>query len=178
MSPRIGVLSVLAALGLAATASPASASMTIGRVAPPGGFSICSSGSFDATNPVVLSSGPTYVVPFAGGIVSWRVVSWSHQAGSGDGQQLTMKFFRQVSGTDYSVVGHDGPRPLTPDSTNTFAPSGDLTVSPGDLLGLHNLAGPPTQCFFSATAQELFRTGDLNEGDTGTFSLSTFAERF
>src|SRR5262245_29524134 len=87
-------------------ASPAAASVTIGRLAPPGGAPDCSSGSFDAANPVVLSSGPAYVVPSTGGIVSWRVDSWSHEAGFGDGQQLTMKFFRQATGTDYSVVGH------------------------------------------------------------------------
>lgn len=167
----------VAALSLAASASPAAASVTIGELAPPGGAPNCSGGSFDDANPVVNSSGPTYVVPSSGGITSWRVVSWSHEAGSGEGQNLTLKFFRHASGLDYSVVGHDGPRPLIPSATNTFAVTGDLTVKPGDLLGLHNLAGPMTQCFFTGLAEELFRPDGLGDGQTGTFTHNVFAER-
>jgi hypothetical protein len=82
------------------------------------------------------ASGNSYVVPSSGGILNWTLRSWSHQANSTPGS-LTMKIWHQVSGLTYQAVSHDGPRPLTVSTLNTF--NTQLSVKAGDVLGLHNI---------------------------------------
>jgi hypothetical protein len=84
---------------------------------------------------------------------------------------LEMKIFRLVSGTTYTVVGHDGPRALTPGVVNTFATS--IPVQPGDVLGVND-AHPATglsACEFSAPGDSfLTYFGSLGDGESGAFS--------
>jgi hypothetical protein len=66
----------------------------------------------------------------------WVLTSWSTNASSGAGQYLEFKVYRPVSTYTYTVVGHDGPQPLTPGVLNTFPI--DIPVQAGDVLGLND----------------------------------------
>jgi hypothetical protein len=167
---KFGVAAFLAAL--AASAPPAAAAVTIGQLAPPGSPATCAGTSFDITQGT-LTSGNTYVVPSTDGITAWTVTSWSHNATTGAGQTLTMKVFRPLGGVTHMVVGHDGPRNLTPSSLNTF-PASVPGVKPGDLLGLHADPVANACTFFSPNPNSVLqRSGDLGDGQSGDFSPNT-----
>jgi hypothetical protein len=163
---RLALTASLAlAIGLASAAS-ASATVTIGQlgVPPPGE---CSGSASEFAQPTV-TSGNTYVVP-AGGE---KITGWSINAPSGAGQIVTMKIYR-VAGTTYTVVGHDGPRNLTASVQNNFP--ADISVKPGDVLGLSHASGSSTGCAFpvpgeNGQTQLLF--SDLSDGQSGTFGPS------
>lgn len=121
---------------------------------------------YDLVQPTV-TSGNTYVVP-AGGVA---ITSWSTNAADGGGQQLKMKIFRKVADPlTYRVVGHDGPRALTPGTINKFAVN--MPVQPGDVLGLNDATAgsAPNACGFSAPGDFIpERPGDLADGQSTTF---------
>jgi hypothetical protein len=155
-------------LFLAASASPAGASVTLGQLAPGSPpTASCSAPPQDLAQPIV-SSGNTYVVPGTG-----TITSWSHNAGAGAGQMLTMKVFRKIADpSTYQVVGHDGPRDLTEGALNTFPAS--IAVTPGDTLGLNiqNAAVHSNACLFfppGGGESNPTRDGDLADGASGTF---------
>lgn len=158
---KIVGITFLATLSLAASAAQASASVTIGQVvqAPEG----CAPNNDWAQ--LSVGSGPSYVAPGNGSITSW-----SHPAGAGAGQTMTMKIWRQVvAGTTYKAVGHDGPRALAPNALNTFATS--IPVQPGDVLGFHTGAVPPAACLSGLTPGDtlLGRLGDAADGAPADF---------
>ncbi len=157
----------LAGLLALASASAAAASTTIGQLAPDGGSgTTCTGGPYDFLQPPV-TAGNTYVVPAGGDVIT----SWSTNAIAGFGQMLKMKVYRKVSDPmTYKVVGHDGPRPLTPSKLNTFAVS--IAVQPGDVLGLNsaNSGSVVNECAFTAPGQTYdFLLGDLGDGMSGAF---------
>ena len=164
---RATLAASLAALSLTATAPPAPADVTVGNVSP-GPPIRCTGGNTGGHRSHIqtqVSPGNSYVVPSTGGIVLWKVVSWSTRVGSPLGPSsggTGMTIYRPTGalfGPNYTAVGHDS-RSLTtgiaPDSFNTFPVSGVL-AKPGDLLG-H--AG--TFCMFNGP-----------RGSTGTI-LGTF----
>src|SRR5262245_39970937 len=125
-------LAVLATT-LAASASPASAAVTIGQVAPVTPPVDCAGTTVDLVQPTV-TSGTGYVVPAIPPASALVISSWSHNAAVGAGEALTLKVFRKVADpATYQAVGHDGPRPLTPATLNTFETS--IPVQPGDVIG-------------------------------------------
>jgi hypothetical protein len=161
---------VFASLVLAA-ASPASASVTIGQLDPTPSAS-CQGTIFDHVQPTV-TSGNTYVVPSIPGASALIISSWSHNATVGAGQMLTMKAFRPLGGATYAVVGHDGPRLLTPSALNTFPAS--VPVKPGDVLGLHTpQLTPGTACIYVVGGGEThpIRNGNLADGESGLFTTA------
>ena len=160
---------VCIAVGLLfAGASPAAASVTIGQLAPgtPMGFAD-PSGTLDVLQPAV-TSGNSYTVPGTG-----TIASWSHNAAAGSGQTMTFKIFRQVTGSTYTVVGHDGPRSLTGATVNTFP--ANIGVKPGDVIGLSFSVAPPAKAWFFAVPGDAFieRNGNLADGQSGTFIPNT-----
>jgi hypothetical protein len=160
------------ALSLAASASPAAASVTIGQLPATTPPSACST-ERDTTQPAP-SSGNTYVVPSTAGIVSWTVTSWSTFASMDAGQSFAMKLFRQVAGMTYQAVGHDGPHELTPGVLNTFP--ANVTAAPGDVLGLNSGPGTSNACNFtvpSSSDATLIREGNLADGASGDFGTTT-----
>jgi hypothetical protein len=166
----------LAALSLTASVSPAGAAVTLGQITGTPGAPC-----FSAIDRVQTSTtaGATYVVPSTGGVNDWTLTSWSHNAGAGDGQQLEMKMFRKVADpSTYQVVGHDGPRPLTPSVVNTFPVS--IRVRPGDVLGSNALSPTPNLCRF-ATGDPgdayLFRDGDIADGESQPFTNTSTSLR-
>jgi hypothetical protein len=102
---------ILATLSLCAGAE---ADVTVGQVAPPNPEPFCNEGPTD-TIEAATTGGNAYAMPTAG-----VLTSWSTSAGPGAGQSLSLKVYRPVSGTTYSVVAHDGPRALIPSVVNTF----------------------------------------------------------
>lgn len=140
------VVSVLAAC--MAIAGNAGAQTTIGELMPasdPG--NVCSAGGYD-----VIPAAPAglYAAPAAG-----VITSWSTRAAAGAGQKLSFKVFRPsgtgIIGPEFTVVGHDGPRVLTPGSVNTFATT--IPVRAGDLIGDNdqNAETVPNSCKFRTT---------------------------
>ena len=118
-----------------------------------------------------MTSGSSYVVPATGGITSWTVTSWSHNASRGAEQTLTMKVFRKVADpATYVVVGHDGPRNLTESTVNTFPTS--IPVKPGDFLGLNAASPVLNACAFATPPGNgyLIRNGSLADGESGDFT--------
>src|SRR5262245_50751676 len=92
-----------AATGMAATAVPAQAAVTIGQVVD-GSASAC-----DANADILqttVPSGATNVVPGTGTITSWTTLVTAPPVG----QVWTMKVFRKVGEPNvYQAVGHSGP---------------------------------------------------------------------
>lgn len=141
---------------------------TIGQLAPGTPTASCDNSPFDLAQPTV-TSGNGYVVPAAG-----VVTSWSTNAAAGAGQMLKMKIFRLVSGTTYTVVGHDGPRALTPSTVNTFPTH--IPVQAGDVLGLNDAnASPsvPNACTFSVSGESHREApGDAADGTSTDFTIN------
>ena len=121
----LSLASVVAALSLAASASPATASVTIGQTAPPA--SLATGDSFDLLQ-ATLASGTSYVVPANGTLTSWSTYA------NANGGLLTMKIYRPLGGNTYMAVAHDGPRALSPSMLNTFTGL-SVQVKTGDVLG-------------------------------------------
>lgn len=166
---RIPALGIATLVGLALCGGTASAQIAVGQMAPTTPeFGFCDL-SYDELQ-LGVSSGPSYAVPASGALTSW-----STNAGPGLGQRLTMKVFRQTGPETYVVVGHDGPRPLTPSAVNTFPIATPIPVLPGDIVGIHVVATvlSPTACGFEEGTGPLdvagFRKGDQPDG--GFFTL-------
>jgi hypothetical protein len=162
---RHRLIAVLAGLALSASATPAGASIPLGQVpALPTGD--CGA-DFDFVQQTV-AAGTSYIAPEAG-----RITSWSTNAGvgAGPGQQYTMKVFRQLAGSSYSVVGHDGPRTLVESGLSTFA--SNVPVKAGDQLGIHvTTAGTNCIALTSLAGDTHFYRGtsDLADGAYGDFA--------
>ncbi len=165
----LGVASALAAALLMLAIAPVSSAVTIGQLAPPNPASDTSADT-DRAQPSVTSGNP-YVVPATGGITAWTLTSWSHNAAADVGQELTMKVFRKTADTlAYTVVGHDGPRPLAPSTVNTFQTN--LQVRAGDVLGNNSKSPADNASYFPALGESFIRLQPgLADGQTGTFVL-------
>ena len=175
MLTRIALTGVLAALSLAAIASSASASITIGQLAPSPPSSETSADT-DRAQPSV-TAGNSYVVPAIAGVTTWALTSWSHNAAADVGQELTMKVFRKVADPlTYKVVAHDGPRPLTPSIVNTFPTS--LSVKAGDVLGNNSKSPVDNGSYFPVPGESpiSFSPG-LADGQTETFAVEAVDAR-
>jgi hypothetical protein len=158
----------MAAVALTASASTATASVTIGQLAPSPATNVCNA-LRDRVQPTV-TSGAGYVVPSTGGVTNWRLRSWSHNAGAGVGQMLGMKVFRKIANpANYAVVAHDGPRALTSSALNTFPVN--IPVQAGDVLGSFQTTAASVACSFTAVGDSyLFNDGSLADGASAPFT--------
>jgi hypothetical protein len=165
---RFTLAACLAALTLATGASPTTASVTIGQLAP-SNPPVSNWGNVDLVQPTVTSGNP-YVVPADG-----TIISWTHNAGSTVGvQMLTMKVFRKIAAlaaaprgifqpvARYTVVGHDGPRPLAAPGLHLF--SAGIAVKAGDVLGLNCTSPAPTACGFPVPGESGLLSGSIGNG--------------
>ena len=160
------------AMVIAAPSGASAQSVTIGQTGTPEpGCGLMA----DRAQPTV-TSGNSYVVPSTGGVTDWRVTSWSTNAHATPGQELKMKILRPLGGSTYLVVGHDGPRSLTPSTLNTF--STNIVVKAGDVLGLNGTASSGATfdgCDFAVTGESYVRTAagtDLADGASGAFPMT------
>jgi len=168
MRIRAGIaLGSLVAVALLSTSAPAEAAVTIGQTPLSTPTATCTT-QLDLLQPSVTSA-TKYVVPST--IAQGTITQWSHRAAAGSGQQLTFKVFRSAGGSNYQVVGHDGPRDLKASSLNTFTTA--IPVRAGDIIGANsaNAASVSNGCLFSANGDShLQRAGDLGDGSSGTFT--------
>ena len=168
MRRQLTWLTATAILALAAASPAAAAPVTVGQLAPGGSPPICMGGPADAFNTAV-AAGNTYVVPPG----YTTVTSWSTNAATGAGQTLKLKVFRLVSGNTYQVVGHDGPRALTPSTLNTFP--AHIAVQAGDIVGIDDQNAPAAHsaCLFatgnSGDIYQIGSGGDPADGSSETF---------
>jgi hypothetical protein len=146
---------ILASLSICAGAE---ADVTVGQVAPPNPESWCNLGQTD-TLQVAVAGGASYVVPQAG-----VLTSWSTSAGPGAGQSISLKVYRPVAGTVYTVIGQDGPRPLAPSVLNTFPIAIPIPVQAGDVIGMNDGEAP---LHHDACAFLTNDPGDLESGLLG-----------
>lgn len=157
----------IAAILVALIGCSSAQALTIGQLAPANPPASCSHTSEYDEVQVKIASGTSYVVPAPGGVIT----SWSTNAAAGEGQSMSFKVFRPTGVNTFTVVAHDGPRPLAPSVLNTFPVS--ISVQAGDVIGITN---PPTgtikdACSFSTgdTGDELlYHVGNLPDG--GTFA--------
>jgi hypothetical protein len=139
---RASLALVLAVVGVLGISSVAAAAVVVGQTAPSPQETCDFEDPYDEFQTGV-SSGTSYAAPSAGVITSWSI-----NEGPASGS-LGFKVFRPLGGDAYLVVGHDGPRPLTPNTLNTFPVS--IPVQAGDILGLAVPANSPSNCVFYTT---------------------------
>jgi hypothetical protein len=163
---RFALAASLAALWLAAGATPAAASVTLGQLGP--NTATCVSGQDIDVFQASVASGNGYQVPATG-----TITSWSNNSAPGTGQSLTFKVFRKVNEPNvYAVVGHDGPRPLRDGVLSTFPAS--IPVQAGDLIGYNTLSSAGTSCTIPLSGvagnSVLSTNPGLADGDSRSFS--------
>lgn len=170
---RLGLTASLAALSLTASASPAAASVTIGRLDPAPSIS-CQGSTLDLIEPTV-KSGTGYVVPSIPSVSALMISSWSHNGAPAGGNApavgpLTLKVFRKVADpATYQVVGHDT-RALIPNTLNTF--QARLPVQPGDVIGTNTAQPATSACTFSDPGETYMSTAaasNLADGQSAAF---------
>lgn len=156
------VLAVIAMFTTAFTAG-AQAHVTFGNLAPAPAQTGCKSQG-DLFQ-FLTAADTSYVVPENG-----VITSWSTRAGAGTGQTLEFKVFRPTGSGGYTVVAHDGPRPLVEDIVNTFKV--DVPVKAGDVIGLNDAnasVAVPNSCEFAGASVEdevFFYPGSSADGTT------------
>jgi hypothetical protein len=158
---RTSLASIVVALSLAASASPSTASVTVGQTAP---SSITNSDSYDFLQ-AVLVSGTSYVLPVNGTLTSWSTYA------NANGGMLAMEIFRPLGGNSFMAVTHEGPRPLNPSALNTFTGL-SVPVKAGDLLGdsTPSSAGLPAAIFPAVPGDQLLvYSPALADGDQAPF---------
>ena len=170
---RLALTASLAALSLTASASPATASVTIGRLDPAPSIS-CAGSTLDLIEPTV-KSGTGYVVPSIPSVSALMISSWSHNGAPAAGTltavgPLTLKVFRKVADpATYQVVGHDT-RDLIPNTLNTF--QARLPVQPGDVIGTNTAQPATSACTFSDPGETYMSTAtasNLADGQSAAF---------
>jgi hypothetical protein len=157
---------LFAALAAAASISPASASVTVGQLAPSTPVSNCDI-TFDFVQ-IGQTSGNSYVMPATG-----TITSWSSNAGPGAGQLVKLKVFRKVADPAiYQAVAHGPDTLLAASALNTFPVN--IAVKAGDVLGLHGAGGADYGCAFPAPGETSLRArgGDLADGAAGDFPIT------
>ncbi len=140
MIRRIGLVSALVALGLAASAAPATASVTLGSAlaTEPNGTTSCSAtGSSRGCLAVdTFLPGREVVAPSTGQITSWHV-----RLGSGtQAQSIRLRILRQTSATEFQILS-SGPLEDIPAGAGTYAFTSQLPIAPGDQVGLEAGSG-------------------------------------
>jgi predicted lipoprotein with Yx(FWY)xxD motif len=168
---------------VAAGAATAAVS-TIGQLAPDGSEYVSSPYGYYVYHPPQATCTmaqdlaqplAAYTVPANGE----EVTAWRTNATTGAGQEMTFKVFRKVGEpADYEVVGHDGPRTLTPASSanerghvNSFTGL-HIPVQAGDIIGLYpkNAATVHDACMFSSAGSYLFSNTILSDTESGAFT--------
>jgi hypothetical protein len=162
---RVQIVLGLGMVALGLVVPGARAAVVVGMVAPATPSTAPCDEPFDL---VQLSPAVTYEVPE--GIVKPVIASWSTNAAAGAGQQLALKLFeRGAAGGEFRQVGHDGPRPITAGTLNTFETN--LPVRAGDLLGVGTPSGSaPTACSFGSAIGSFSHQGFLNDGESSHFA--------
>jgi len=142
MTRRIRLVALLtsaAASALCGSASSAGAAEVIGQTGTIG--SSCTDD--EAYVQRALVSGPGYSPSAPGVITSWTA------AGDPDANQtVVLMVLRQDSATQFTSVGNDVVRTLTPNALNTFTGL-NLPIQPGQLIAVYLPPGSTASCVFA-----------------------------
>ena len=162
MTARFWALASVAVVSLATGVSSASASVTLGQLAPTP-QTACNGGPVELIQPTV-TSGTGYVAPSEGTITSWSTVGPS----AGGGGQMKLKVWREVSPpATFRVVAHTAFQTIPTSTLKTF-PVTVPGIEAGDVIGLTfqgNVA-----CDFAATGDSFLNVnGDFADGDGAIF---------
>jgi hypothetical protein len=157
---RIAAAVALASMATTMPATPAHAAVAIGQIPATPPPPTCMSGA-DYLQPSV-TGGNLYTAREAGTITSWSTNSFA------SGATYVFKIFRRTSDPDvFQVIAHAAAPPLTA-GVNSVPVS--LPVRSGDMIGV-NESGAVNSCTFPMTGDAVLRSsGDLADGQTGTFS--------
>jgi hypothetical protein len=166
MIGRIWALASLAVVSLLIGVATASASVTLGQLAP-SSMANCDAPAVDLITPTV-SSGNSYVAPGDGTITSWS----THGANVALTGSAKLKVFRKVADpAKYEVVTQDTARSLNPTVVNTF----NVTmggIHAGDVIGLTFLTH--TGCQYPVPGGSfLSHSPELATGGQGDFNVSS-----
>ncbi len=144
-----------------ASASAASAAVTIGQLPPGPPTATCTTSGVDYLQPSV-TGGPLYVAKEAGTITSWTTNSL------GAGATYVLKIFRRTADPEaFQVIAHSPPHVLSSGTNNVPV---NMHVESGDMLGYHE-SGPPNSCAFTQPDDTVLRrTGNLADGTSGVFA--------
>jgi hypothetical protein len=153
---------VVGLIGLVGAAS-ASAAVQVGETFTPpmgdaGEFTTVQSGS----------PGGQYAMPSAG-----VVTSWSYRSAASFLNPIKLKIARPAGGTNFTIVGEDGPNPA-PAANTLYTFPARIAVQAGDVLGLR--IPPPGVRFFRETAGgyvEHLVAGDPPPGTTTAFTSTS-----
>ena len=157
MTRRIRLAALLAGAAVAAlcaSAATAGAAETIGQT----GTLNSSCSDDEAYVQKTLASGPGYS-PSAPGVIT----SWSAAGDPDPSQTIVLMVLRQDSATQFTAVGSDVVRTLTPNALNTFTGL-HLPIEPNQRIAVYLPAGSRASC--------VFETG--NPGDTEGYSFPYF----
>ena len=171
MIRRVGVVSALVGLGLAASLSPASAAAAVTIGATGGnGTAECPPDYHWVQDSTAVGS-PTYAVPARGGVIT----SWRHDRGPALATaRLRLKVFRKTGTTNtYQTVGESNFETLAVAGVNAFATR--VEVEGGDILGFR-FTGAPISCRRSGTTGDLATASGALQPDPpigSTVSLGT-----
>jgi hypothetical protein len=141
MTRRIRLVAMLASAAasvLCAGAASAGAAETIGQTGTIGG----SCAADEAYVQKTLVSGPGYS-PSASGVIT----SWSAAGDPDPSQTIVLMVLRQDSATQFTSVGSDIVRTLTPNTLNTFTGL-HLPIEPGQKIAVYLPAGSRASCVF------------------------------
>jgi hypothetical protein len=161
------VIAGVASLALAAGAAPAQGAVVLGQLAPPNSPSVCNNPNPVDTLQPTVTRGLPYVVPSY--VREGRISAWTHQAGPGLEQTLTLKVWRATGPANtYQVVGRDGPRRIGANVLNGFT-NLNVPVKAGDIVGLND-GTQPVACQFSAPGERR----PSQQADTPLFNTLAF----
>ena len=164
---KVGTVSVLAA-GLAALAVFAgqvqAATITLGQTGT--GVTCGSAATLVQTG---VSGGNSYTVPSG----SWKITSWSTEAGSPGGQMALVVYRPTATAHEYKVVAATAAQSLTASTLNTFSVS--INVAAGDLIGYWCSAGTTGASNAAAgdTFESVLAASVPTVGSTVTFASGT-----
>ena len=141
MIRRIGIATTIASVAasvLCVSASSAGAAEVIGQT----GINLGSCTDDEAYVQKDLASGPGYS-PSAPGVIT----SWSAAGDPDPNQTMVLMVLRPDSATQFTSVGNDIVRTLTPNTLNTFTGL-HLPIEPGQRIAVYLPAGSRASCDF------------------------------
>jgi hypothetical protein len=171
MIRRVGLVSALVGLGLAASASPASAAVTLGQTGNPS--AVCNSDAYIAQT--ATGGLPPYAVPAGYGVItSWSFQGTSFIGGPGSGKFLVWR--PTGVGNQYTLIHKSPMESFTTGSATTFPVR--FPVQPNDVLGM--VASPFCLAFTGVpgdVARYVETAIEPAEGSTQDLNQSITSER-
>jgi len=155
---RFALAASIAALSLAASASQARATITVGQLFTPTG----SCGGPITYLVTGVASGTAYGVPSTG-----VITSWSFQDGATPVPGLKLKVGRLTGGSNYMITAEATAGSQMPNHVNTYP--ANIPVQAGDLVGLYQNGGDCTTPTANASDTAVYVVADQAVGPSVAF---------